>query len=152
MLNDLLQSRAMSKAASVAYFSQMDLMVNVLTIGSQFFGTKRLLNAVGFRATLLFVPLLSLFAFVAAPVLSNTDTLLLFVAGVHVARRAGNCEWPSHKNWLIKISFHRRCGAPLSRNFVGVSSGRSCKCSVLDPIALLNCARSLASLRNNFWT
>ena len=49
-----------NRAARTAFFSQVDLLVNVLTLFGQFFLTGRVMKAAGVRMTLTFVPALKI--------------------------------------------------------------------------------------------
>src|SRR5438067_1315890 len=72
------------KAARTAFFAKLDLSVNTLTLFLQIFVTGRLMKFLGVTATLLFMPVLSLFGFAAlgfAPVLP-------VLAAFQIARRA----------------------------------------------------------------
>ena len=66
-------------------FATVDLAVNVLTLGLQFFVTGRLLSRIGATAMLVALPLLSLAGFAALA----GWTLLPVLVGVGVLRRAG---------------------------------------------------------------
>ena len=74
------------RAARTAFFAQLDLAVNTLTILGQLFLTGRLLKWIGVGATLAFLPVLSTLGFLGmgfVPVLG-------FLAVFQVLRRAGN--------------------------------------------------------------
>jgi ATP:ADP antiporter, AAA family len=74
------------RAARTAFFAQLDLAVNTLTIFGQLLITGRLLKWFGVGVTLAFLPLLSLLGFIGMG-LVPTLTLL---AVLQVTRRAGN--------------------------------------------------------------
>lgn len=83
---DITARQFLDRAARTAFFAQIDLSVNVLTIVVQIFLTGRLLKWVGVGVTLAFLPAISTVGFLAmgfAPVL----TLL---AVFQTTRRAGN--------------------------------------------------------------
>jgi ATP:ADP antiporter, AAA family len=75
-----------SRDARRAFFAQVDLLVNVLTIGSQVFLTGRVTKAAGVRLTLMFVPALTAVGFL---ILGFMPTAAI-VVGFTVLRRAGN--------------------------------------------------------------
>lgn len=74
------------RAARTAFFAQVDLLVNILTLGTQLFLTSRILRAFGVALTLAFLPVLSALGFLALG-LAPTITVLVVV---QVLRRAGN--------------------------------------------------------------
>ena len=74
------------RAARTAFFAQMDLSVNVLTVIAQVLLTGRLLKWLGVGATLAMLPLVSLFGFVALAVTPVLSLLAVF----QVLRRAMN--------------------------------------------------------------
>jgi AAA family ATP:ADP antiporter len=74
------------RAARTAFFAQIDLWVNVLTLGAQLFATERLLRALGMALTLTLLPALSALGFAA---LGLVPTVAIMVA-FQVLRRAGN--------------------------------------------------------------
>lgn len=75
-----------SRDARRAFFAQIDLLVNVLTIGSQLFLTGRIMKVAGVRLTLMFVPALTAVGFL---ILGFMPTAAI-VVGFTVLRRAGN--------------------------------------------------------------
>ncbi|UFN50318.1 MFS transporter [Roseomonas sp. OT10] len=75
-----------SRAARTAYFANVDLLVNTLTLLIQLFLTSRLLGALGVGATLAALPLFSMFGFGA---LALWPGLAVLVAA-QVARRVSN--------------------------------------------------------------
>jgi len=82
--SELTKSGFVDKAARTAFFAKIDLSVNTLTLLLQIFVTGRLMKFLGVTVTLLFMPVLSLFAFAAialAPVLP-------VLAAFQIARRA----------------------------------------------------------------
>ena len=75
-----------NRDARRAFFAQIDLLVNVLTIGSQLFLTGRVMKVAGVRLTLMFVPTLTAVGFL---LLGFMPTAAI-VVGFTVLRRAGN--------------------------------------------------------------
>ncbi len=74
------------RGARTAFFAQVDLWVNVLTLGAQLFFTGRTIKWIGVGLTLAILPLMSIAGFAA---LAWTPTIVALVA-FQVARRAGN--------------------------------------------------------------
>jgi ATP:ADP antiporter, AAA family len=74
------------RAARTAFFAQVDLSVNLLTIGIQIFLTGRLLKWFGVGLTLAFLPLISMFGFLAM----GFFPVLALLAFFQTVRRAGN--------------------------------------------------------------
>jgi AAA family ATP:ADP antiporter len=74
------------RAARTAFFAQVDLVVNVLTLGVQLFLTDRLLRSLGVALTLTLLPALSMVGFVALGVTPTVAIIVLF----QVLRRTGN--------------------------------------------------------------
>jgi len=74
------------RAARTAFFAQIDLLVNVLTLTIQVFLTARILRAFGVALTLAFLPTLSVIGFFA---LGFAPTIAVLVV-LQVLRRAGN--------------------------------------------------------------
>ena len=74
------------RGARTAFFAQVDLWVNVLTLGAQLFITARTIKRIGVALTLALLPLLSIFGF---GTLAWTPTIATLVA-FQVLRRAGN--------------------------------------------------------------
>jgi AAA family ATP:ADP antiporter len=74
------------RAGRTAFFAQLDLAVNTLTIFGQLLITGRLLKRFGVGATLAFLPLLSLLGFVGMGLVPTIGLL----AVLQVMRRAGN--------------------------------------------------------------
>ena len=72
-------------ATQTAFFAQLDLAVNLLTLVTQLFLTGRLIKAVGVGATLALLPALSVVGFV---ILGTAPVLAVFVV-FQVLRRAG---------------------------------------------------------------
>ena len=83
---DITKAHFHDRAARTAFFAQLDLAVNTLTIFGQLLITGRLLKWFGVGVTLACLPLLSLFGFIGMGLLP-TITLL---AVLQVMRRAGN--------------------------------------------------------------
>lgn len=74
------------RAARTAFFAQIDLLVNVLTLGTQLFLTARTLRILGVALTLTVIPALSVFGFVALGLAPTVAIIVVF----QVLRRAGN--------------------------------------------------------------
>jgi AAA family ATP:ADP antiporter len=74
------------RAARTAFFAQIDLLVNVLTIFVQAFLTGRLLKALGVGVTLAILPALSVIGFTTMGTVPVLSLLVIFL----VLRRAGN--------------------------------------------------------------
>jgi ATP:ADP antiporter, AAA family len=74
------------RAARTAFFAQLDLAVNTLTVLVQLFITGRLLKWLGVGLTLAFLPVLSLFGFLGMGFMPILGLLAVF----QVLRRAGN--------------------------------------------------------------
>jgi AAA family ATP:ADP antiporter len=81
---DLTRTAFASRGARTAFFARLDLSVNTLTLLLQIFLTGRLMKSVGITFTLLFMPVLSLFGFVAIGLSPGISMLAVF----QVARRA----------------------------------------------------------------
>lgn len=75
-----------SRGARTAFFAQIDLWVNVLTLAAQLFVTSRVIQALGVGVTLATLPVLSMIGFGA---LATVPTLAVLVV-YQVLRRAGN--------------------------------------------------------------
>ena len=74
------------RPARTAFFAQVDLTVNVLTLGTQLFLTGRLLRVLGVALTLIILPGLSMLGFVALALVPTIAVIVMF----QVLRRAGN--------------------------------------------------------------
>ncbi len=74
------------RAARVAFFAQVDLAVNVLTLAVQLFLTDRLLRGLGVALTLTLLPTLSALGFVALGLAPTIAIIVVF----QVLRRTGN--------------------------------------------------------------
>ena len=74
------------RAARTAFFAQVDLLVNVLTLGTQLFLTARTLRVLGVALTLTVLPTLSVFGFVTLGLAPTVPIIVMF----QVLRRAGN--------------------------------------------------------------
>ena len=74
------------RAARTAFFAQLDLAVNTLTVLVQLFVTGRLLKWLGVGLTLAFLPVLSMIGFLAMGFVPVLALLAIF----QVLRRAGN--------------------------------------------------------------
>jgi ATP:ADP antiporter, AAA family len=75
-----------SRGARTAFFAQVDLLVNVLTLAAQVFLTGRILKRVGVAATLTFVPAVTLAGFTTLGLAPSVALVVAFI----VLRRAGN--------------------------------------------------------------
>ena len=75
-----------NRAARTAFFAQLDLAVNTLTVLVQLFVTGRLLKWLGVGLTLAFLPVLSLLGFIGMGFIPVLAVLAVF----QVLRRAGN--------------------------------------------------------------
>jgi len=74
------------RAARTAFFAQVDLLVNVLTLGIQVFLTERLLRSLGVALTLTLLPALSMLGFGALGLIPTVAIIVLF----QVLRRTSN--------------------------------------------------------------
>jgi AAA family ATP:ADP antiporter len=74
------------RGARTAFFAQVDLWVNILTLGAQLFITARVLRAIGVAFTLAMLPALSVIGFSG---LAFAPVMLVLVV-YQVLRRAGN--------------------------------------------------------------
>jgi AAA family ATP:ADP antiporter len=74
------------RAARTAFFAQVDLLVNILTLAVQLFFTARILRALGVALTLGLLPLFTLLGFAA---LAAAPVIAVLVA-LQVLRRAAN--------------------------------------------------------------
>jgi ATP:ADP antiporter, AAA family len=74
------------RAARTAFFAQVDLVVNVLTLGVQLFLTDRLLRSLGVALTLTLLPALSMVGFAALGLVPTVAIIVLF----QVLRRTSN--------------------------------------------------------------
>jgi len=74
------------RGARTAFFAQVDLSVNILTLGAQLFATARVLKAIGVSLTLALLPALSVLGFSG---LAMAPIMLMLVV-FQVLRRAGN--------------------------------------------------------------
>lgn len=82
--SDLTRTAFTDKGARTAFFAKLDLTVNTLTLLLQIFLTGRLMKSLGVTFTLLFMPVLSLFGFVAIGAAPGLSMLAAF----QVLRRA----------------------------------------------------------------
>ena len=83
---DIVDRTFASRAARTAFFARVDLLVNALTLGAQFFLTGRLMKRAGVAATLTFVPALTAVGFLLLGLMPT----VAIVVGFTVLRRAGN--------------------------------------------------------------
>jgi len=74
------------RAARTAFFAQVDLLVNVLTLGAQLFLTDRLLRALGVALTLTLLPALTALGFLTLGLAPTVAIVVLF----QVVRRTSN--------------------------------------------------------------
>ena len=74
------------RAARTAFFAQVDLLVNVLTLGTQLFLTARTVRLLGVALTLTLLPIFSVFGFVTLGLAPTVAIIVVF----QVLRRAGN--------------------------------------------------------------
>lgn len=74
------------RAARTAFFAQVDLLVNALTLGGQWFLTGRIMKSAGVALTLTFVPALTAVGFLLLGIMPTAA----IVVGFTVLRRAGN--------------------------------------------------------------
>lgn len=83
---DIARHSFADRAARTAFFAQLDLAVNILTLGAQLFLTGRVLRLLGVGMTLAVLPALTILGF---GTLALMPTLLVLVI-YQVLRRAGN--------------------------------------------------------------
>ncbi len=74
------------RAARTAFFAQVDLLVNVLTLGAQLFLTERLLRRLGVALTLTLLPALSVLGFATLGLTPTVAIVVMF----QVLRRTSN--------------------------------------------------------------
>lgn len=74
------------RAARTAFFAEIDLLVNVLTLATQLFFTARMLRALGVALTLTLLPGLSVIGFATFGLVPTIAVIVIF----QVLRRAGN--------------------------------------------------------------
>lgn len=74
------------RGAQTAFFASVDLLVNVLTLGAQFFLTGRIVRRIGVGPTLALLPAASILGFAALAVSPTITAIVVF----QVLRRAGN--------------------------------------------------------------
>jgi AAA family ATP:ADP antiporter len=74
------------RGARTAFFAQVDLWVNTLTLGAQIFTTAPVLRAIGVSLTLAILPTLSVLGFGGLALAPNMLVLVVY----QVLRRAGN--------------------------------------------------------------
>lgn len=82
--SDLTRTAFVDRGARTAFFAKLDLSVNTLTLFLQIFLTGRLMKSLGVTVTMLFMPVLSLFGFIAIGLSPGLSMLAIF----QVARRA----------------------------------------------------------------
>ncbi|GJD30643.1 hypothetical protein PMNALOAF_1893 [Methylobacterium adhaesivum] len=75
-----------NRGAQTAFFASVDLLVNVLTLGVQFFLTGRIVRRIGVGPSLALLPAASILGFAALAVSPTITAVLVF----QVLRRAGN--------------------------------------------------------------
>ena len=83
---DITRHQILDRATRTAFFAQLDLSVNTLTILVQLFLTGRLLKWLGVGITLAFLPMLSMIGFLGMGFVPILSLLAVF----QVLRRAGN--------------------------------------------------------------
>ena len=83
---DIVDQTITDRAARTAFFSRVDLLVNLLTLGIQLFLTGRTLKALGVALTLTLLPALSAIGFFTLGLLPTIAAVVAF----QVLRRAGN--------------------------------------------------------------
>ena len=83
--NEIVARSFADRATQTAFFAQLDLAVNVLTLLTQLFLTGRMIKTMGVGLTLALLPALSVVGFL---VLGTTPVLAVFVV-FQVLRRAG---------------------------------------------------------------
>jgi AAA family ATP:ADP antiporter len=83
---DIAREAFVDRAARTAFFAQLDIAVNVLTVVIQVFLTGRLLKSLGVGLTLALLPLVSLAGFAAMALAPS----LALLAAFQIARRAVN--------------------------------------------------------------
>jgi AAA family ATP:ADP antiporter len=74
------------RGARTAFFAQVDLWVNILTLGAQLFATARVMQAIGVGLTLAMLPALSVVGFTGLTLAPIMIVLVIY----QVLRRAGN--------------------------------------------------------------
>ncbi|MBI2986784.1 MAG: MFS transporter [Deltaproteobacteria bacterium] len=74
------------RAARTAFFAEVDLLVNVLTLATQLFLTERILRLLGMALTLTVLPALSVLGFVTLGLAPTVAIIVTF----QVLRRSGN--------------------------------------------------------------
>jgi AAA family ATP:ADP antiporter len=82
--SDLTRTAFTDRGARTAFFAKLDLVTGFITLFLQIFLTGRFMKSVGVTFTLLFMPVLSLFGFVAIGLAPNISMLATF----QIARRA----------------------------------------------------------------
>ncbi len=75
-----------NRGARTAFFAQVDLWVNILTLGAQLFATARVLRTIGVGLTLAMLPALSVLGFSGLALAPGMLVLVMY----QVLRRAGN--------------------------------------------------------------
>lgn len=90
------------RAARTAFFAQIDLLVNVLTLGGQFFLTGRVMKSAGITFTLTIVPAITAVGFLLLGLMPTAA----IVVGFTVLRRAGNFAFarPSREVLFTSVS------------------------------------------------
>lgn len=83
---EIVKTSFADRAARTAFFAQIDLWVNILTLGAQLFVTERLLRALGVAVTLTLLPVLTALGFTTLGLAPTLTILVVF----QVLRRAGN--------------------------------------------------------------
>ena len=83
---ELVDRNFTDRAARTAFFAQIDLLVNSVTLLTQLFLTGRMVKVLGVPVTLTFLPALTLVGFIALGIIPSIALLMAF----QVLRRAGN--------------------------------------------------------------
>ncbi len=74
------------RAARTVFFARVDLLVNILTLGTQLFLTEKILRILGVAVTLTLLPALSVLGFATLGLAPTVAIIVVF----QVLRRAGN--------------------------------------------------------------
>jgi AAA family ATP:ADP antiporter len=85
-LVDLIKAENMSREETTALWAIMDLVVNILAVVTQLFGTARLASRFGLVVTLAIIPVFMIAGFAVVALVP----LLPVLIGLQILRRAGN--------------------------------------------------------------
>jgi AAA family ATP:ADP antiporter len=91
------------RASRTAFFANVDLLTNVLTLGAQFFLTGQLLERFGVAVTLTIVPALTVAGFALLAFVPTVSVVMAFV----VLRRAGNFAFARPTREVLFTSLDR---------------------------------------------